>query len=180
MLDIFLCQKSSQHFVYIANQALLLCIIDKYSHFPTSKLKFRIKHFLEDYKNKENSLTLFLIFSITSCDSRGPINQRLHTFLNICCNFESTFVMTTRCQSILHMHKLSELSSMTNQKQYFCLDPCGPRLECQPTNQRVMGLITSQGICLGCKFIPGPRPGKYRTQPMNMSLSSSLLPVHSL
>ena len=27
-------------------------------------------------------------------------------------------------------------------------------IECQPANQRVAGLITSQGTCLGCR--PGP------------------------
>ena len=35
--------------------------------------------------------------------------------------------------------------------------------ECQPANQRVIGLIPSQGICLGCR--PGPQEGALKRQP---------------
>ena len=35
--------------------------------------------------------------------------------------------------------------------------------ECWPTNQRVTGLIPSQGTCLGCR--PGPQCGARKRQP---------------
>ena len=37
------------------------------------------------------------------------------------------------------------------------------RTECQPENQRVAGLIPSQGTCLGCG--PGPQQGVHERQP---------------
>ena len=36
-------------------------------------------------------------------------------------------------------------------------------IECQPTNQRVTGLIPSQGTRLGCG--PGPQHGVHKKQP---------------
>ena len=38
-------------------------------------------------------------------------------------------------------------------------------IECQPANQRVVGLIPSQDTCLGCG--PGPQWGACRKQPHN-------------
>ena len=52
-------------------------------------------------------------------------------------------------------------------------------IECQPVNQRVTGLIPSQGTCLGCG--PGPQLGVYNRQPhVNVSLPLFLPPFPSL
>ena len=48
-------------------------------------------------------------------------------------------------------------------------------IEHQPVNQRVTGLIPSQGTCLGCR--PGPQQGVCKRQPhidVSLSLSTSL------
>ena len=47
-------------------------------------------------------------------------------------------------------------------------------IECQPANQRVLGLIPSQGTCLGCR--PGPRGGHMRGNHTLMFLSLFLPP----
>ena len=47
--------------------------------------------------------------------------------------------------------------------------------ECPPANQRVTGLIPSQGTCLGCR--PGPQQGAHEWQPytdVSLPLSPSL------
>ena len=52
-------------------------------------------------------------------------------------------------------------------------------IECGPENQRVTGLIPSQGTCLGCG--PGPQWGAHEKQPhIDVSLPLFLLPVYSL
>ena len=48
-------------------------------------------------------------------------------------------------------------------------------IECQPANQRVSGLIPSQGTCLGCG--PGPWLGAHDTQPTNVSHIDDSLPL---
>ena len=42
-------------------------------------------------------------------------------------------------------------------------------IECQPVNQKVTGLIPSQGTCLG--FRPGPHLGAHERQPIDVSLT---------
>ena len=44
-------------------------------------------------------------------------------------------------------------------------------LESCPVNKKVMGLIPSQGTCLGCGF--GPGQGAYENQPINVPLPLS-------
>ena len=52
-------------------------------------------------------------------------------------------------------------------------------IEREPTNQRVAGLIPSQGTCLGCG--PGPQCGVHERQPhIDISLPLFLLPFPSL
>ena len=52
-------------------------------------------------------------------------------------------------------------------------------IECRPANQRVAGLIPSQGTCLGCG--PGPQLGVHERQPhIDVSLPLFLLPFPSV
>ena len=52
-------------------------------------------------------------------------------------------------------------------------------IECRPVNQRVAGLIPSQGTCLVCG--PGPHLGVYKRQPhTDVSLPLSLPPFSFL
>ena len=52
-------------------------------------------------------------------------------------------------------------------------------IECQPVNQKVAGLIPSQGICLGCR--PGPQLVACERQPhIDVSLPFFLPPLPSL
>ena len=51
-------------------------------------------------------------------------------------------------------------------------------IECRPANQRIAGLIPSQGTCLGCG--PGPELGALERQPhSDVSLLLFLLPFPS-
>ena len=46
-------------------------------------------------------------------------------------------------------------------------------IECWPVNQRVTGLVPSQGTCLGCR--PGPQLGAHKRQP-HIDVSPLFLP----
>ena len=55
----------------------------------------------------------------------------------------------------------------------------GSVVECQPVNQRVVGLIPSQGTCLGCR--PGPQGEVCERHPhIDVSLPLFPSPVPSL
>ena len=50
-------------------------------------------------------------------------------------------------------------------------------IECRTMNQRVTGLIPSQGTCLGSR--QGPQLGAFKRQPINVSLPLFVLPFPS-
>ena len=72
------------------------------------------------------------------------------------------------CQQLLFIKNL-----------YFALVGAAQWTECRPANQRVTGLIPSQGTCLGCG--PGPQWGRARGNHtvMFLSLSFSLFSLFS-